>query len=83
MSTAAAFTFYFSPLEYCRVQSHLGFIPGFASLHSGLSRLLHTRSRLGPAMTDLQQGLFLAFISIIAAQLGERDVDFLVRKILT
>ena len=34
-------------------------------------------------MTDLQQGLFLAFISIIAAQLGERDVDFLVRKILT
>ena len=33
-------------------------------------------------MTDLLQGLFLAFISIIAAQLGERDVNFLVRKFL-
>ena len=28
-------------------------------------------------MTDLQQGLFLAFIATIAAQLGERDVNFL------
>lgn len=57
-------------------------IPGFAPPYSGLLRLLHTRPRLGPGMTDLQQELFPAFISTIAAQLGEHDVDFLVRKLL-